>query len=46
LLRRGILANEGAGELIERIVAPDILPHSHQAPNGVPKACGVHGTIS
>ena len=26
LLCRGILADEGAGELIERVVAPDILP--------------------
>ena len=44
LLRRGILADEGAGELIERVMAPDVLPHSHQAPGWVPKARGVHRT--
>jgi hypothetical protein len=32
LLRRGILADEGAGELIERVMAPDILPAQPPSP--------------
>src|SRR5262245_59749795 len=42
LLRGGILADEGTCELIERVVAPDILPHSHEPPGRVPKARCVH----
>lgn len=42
LLRRGILADEGTRKLIERVMAPDILPHPHQAPGWVPETRGMH----
>ena len=44
LLRRCILADQGARELIECVMASDVFSHSHQASSGVPKARGVHGT--
>jgi hypothetical protein len=34
---------ERANELIERIVAADVLPHGDKAAHRSPKACGVNG---
>ena len=42
--RRCTFVCEGAGELAQRIVATDILPHGKQATCRVPKACGVYRT--
>ena len=39
---RSAVAGESAGELVERVVAADILSHRDQAALGLPEAGGMH----
>ena len=43
-MRRGLLTHECTGELIESVVAANVLPHCYQAAGRIPKAGGVYRT--